>query len=90
MNEQLKAFAKTQTTNTLSRFLDYAADAGNWDGSPWVAFANVDGAGTVENNGYICNMKKRGWITTWNTNGSAVIDFTDAGKALAAKHGITL
>jgi hypothetical protein len=75
---------------TLSRFLEYAADAGNWGGTPWVQHANVSGAGTKENNGYIVNMKKRGWITTWDQDGEAVMYFTDEGKALAAEHGINL
>jgi len=76
---------------TLGRFLEYAADARNWDGSPWVKHANVNGAGTPANNGYICNMKKRGWITTHEVEpGEAVIKFTDAGKAVAATWGISL
>lgn len=82
---------ETMDNGTLQRFLDYAADADNWGGSPWVRHANVDGAGTPENNGYICNMKKRGWIDTHNIEpGEAVIVFTVEGKAVAKKYGITL
>ena len=79
------------TDLTLSRFLAYAEDASNWAFQPWVNNCNVEGTGTPENSGFITNMKKRGWITTYEYEpGEAVINFTDDGVAIAAEHGINL
>lgn len=83
------------TDATLARFLAYAKDAGNWGGAPLVG-GNV--GGDPADKGFILNMKKAGLVTTWEDrdviNGrvtvSVWVEFTDAGKALAAAHGITL
>ena len=47
---------------TTKRFLEYAYDAGNWGGTPLVG-GNV--GGEPADKGFIVNMKKRGWISTW-------------------------
>ena len=82
----------TMTPTTLALFLAYAADAGNWSGQPLVG-GNV--GGTKEERGNLTQMKKAGLITTFDTKepGSPKctwIDFTEAGKAFAAEHGVDL
>lgn len=76
----------TITEASLDLFLDYAADAGNWSGMPLVG-GNV--GGTKEERGNLTQLKKAGLITTMDDDGVWII-FTDAGRELAAKHGIEL
>ncbi len=77
----------TVEVTTLDRFLQYAADAGNWSGTPLVG-GNV--GGDASDKGYIVNMKKRGLVETFEYDRCTWIDFTDKGIALAAEHGITI
>lgn len=72
------------TDKSLAVFLAYAADAGNWSGSPLVG-GNVGGG--KEERGNLTQLKKAGLITTYNDMG-LWIKFTDAGKKLAEEHGI--
>ena len=89
------AITKSLTPETLARFLKYAKDAGNWNGTPLVG-GNV--GGDPADKGYLTAMKKAGIITTWEDrdriNGRVTVsvwmEFTDAGKALAKANGVTL
>lgn len=74
------------TQTSLDLFLDYAADACNWGGMPLVG-GNV--GGTKEERGNLTQLKKSGLIKTMEDDGVWII-FTDAGRELAAKHGIEL
>jgi len=66
---------------TTYRFLDYYRDAANWAGTPLVG-GNV-GRNDDSDKGYVLNMKKRGWITTWEDDGDVFMDFTEEGEAVA-------
>jgi hypothetical protein len=80
------------TETSLAVFLAYAKDAGNWSGTPLVG-GNV--GGSKEERGNLTQLKRAGLITTFTDpgvgNGPEVwLNFTEAGKALAAEHGVTL
>lgn len=75
------------TDTSLELFLDYARDAGNWSGTPLIG-GNVGGA--KEERGNLTQLKKAGLITTFEWEGNKWIDFTDAGHALAAEHGVEI
>lgn len=70
------------TETSLELFLSYARDAGNWSGTPLVG-------GSAAERGNLTQLKKAGLLTTFPYDGESFIEFTDAGKTLAAKHGIT-
>lgn len=74
------------TQQSLDLFLGYARDAGNWSGTPLIG-GNVTAAAE---RGNLTQLKKAGLITTFTDRGDAFIQFTDAGKALAAEHGVTV
>lgn len=74
------------TEASLNLFLAYAKDAGNWSGTPLVG-GNL--GGTKEDRGNLTQLKQAGLIETFKDRGTW-ISFTDAGKALASKHGIQL
>jgi hypothetical protein len=73
------------TQASLVLFLAYARDAGNWSGTPLIG-GNV--GGSVADRGNLTQLKRAGLIETHRASGDAWIMFTDAGKALAAAHGI--
>ena len=75
------------TETSLEVFLAYAADADNWNGTPLVG-GNV--GGDKAERGNLTQLKKAGLITTDIEEGHTWLFFTDAGKALAAEHGIKL
>jgi hypothetical protein len=75
------------TETSLKVFLAYADDADNWNGTPLVG-GNV--GGDKAERGNLTQLKKAGLITTGIEEGHTWLFFTDAGKALAAKHGIKL
>lgn len=79
--------ATTLPAASLALFLAYAKDAGNWSGTPLVG-GNVS-HGLTEN-GYLTDLKKRGLVTTFRSEGDAWLEFTEAGKILAGVHGIQL
>jgi len=75
------------TPDSLALFLAYADDAGNWSGNPWVdGNISLSAAGR----GNLTDLKRKGLLETQTDDGDAYIIFTDAGKALAAAHGIDL
>ena len=77
------------TPASLDLFLFYARDAGNWSGNP-----SLDGNRdfTKEDRGNLTQLKKAGLLTTYETRDpdGVWINFTEAGKALALKHGVAL
>jgi len=76
------------TEKSLELFLDYARDAGNWSGTPLVG-GNV--GGTAQDRGNLTQLKRAGLLTTFrSSDGERWIEFSDKGRELAAKHGITL
>lgn len=75
------------TDTSLELFLDYARDAGNWSGTPLIG-GNV--GGSKEDRGNLTQLKRAGLITTFEWEGDKWIDFTDAGRALAAEHGVEI
>lgn len=77
----------TITETSLNVFLAYARDAGNWSGQPMVG-GNVGGSKAERGN--LTQLKQAGLITTQVDDGCTWINFTDAGKALAAAHGVTI
>lgn len=77
----------TLTPRSLELFLAYAADAGNWGGCPLVG-GNVGGG--REDTGNLTHLKKAGLITTYTDGAAVYIHFTEAGRNLAAEHGIKI
>lgn len=75
------------TQTSLDLFLAYAKDAHNWGGTPCVG-GNV--GGTKEERGNLTQLKKAGLIQTFVSDGDTFVEFTEAGRALAAHHGIEL
>jgi hypothetical protein len=75
------------TERSLQLFLDYASDAGNWGGTPLIG-GNVGGG--REDTGNLTHLKKAGLITTAADGQAVFIYFTEAGRALAAEHGIEI
>ena len=75
------------TETSLQVFLMYAKDAGNWGGTPLIG-GNVGGG--KEERGNITQLKQAGLIRTEQADGCSWVFFTDAGKAFAAQHGITV
>lgn len=71
------------TPESLDLFLDLAKDAGNWSGNPPVW-------GTKEQRGNLTQLKRAGLLTTFTDRGDAFAEFTEAGQALAAEHGVDL
>jgi hypothetical protein len=75
------------TERSLALFLAYARDAVNWSGTPLVG-GNV--GGSKEDRGNLTQLKRAGLITTFRSDRCDFVDFTDAGRALAATHGVTV
>lgn len=75
------------TDRSLSLFLAYARDAANWSGTPCVG-GNV--GGTREDQGNLTQLKRAGLLTTFESDGSTFVQFTDAGRALARSHGVEI
>ena len=73
------------TPASLALFLEYAKDARNWSGTPLVG-GNV--GGSKQDRGNLTQMKRAGLIVTSYEEGCTWLDFTAAGKALAADHGV--
>ena len=77
----------TITETSLAVFLAYANDADNWGGTPLVG-GNV--GGTAAERGNLTQLKQAGLLDTFKSDGETWVDFTDAGKALAAEHSIKI
>lgn len=68
------------TTGELRLFKAYVFDSGNWGDEPLVG-GNVHQG--LEENGYLTNLKKKGLLTTFHSDGHEWIRFTDHGKHVA-------
>lgn len=77
----------TLTPASLALFLAYAKDAKNWNGTPLVG-GNV-GASPADK-GNLTDLKTKGLVETFRDDGCTWLEFTDAGKALAAEHKIEI
>lgn len=75
------------TARSLQLFLNYAADADNWSGSPIV---DRDVATWSEVSSDLTQLEGAGMIEICRFNREDYVLFTDKGKALAAEHGIEL
>ena len=75
----------TITSTSLTLFLAYAEDAGNWSGAPLVG-GNV--GSSKADRGNLTQLKQAGLIYTDVDEGCTWLYFTDAGRALAATHDI--
>ena len=75
------------TEASTALFLEFARDADNWNGQPLVG-GNV--TITKEERGNLTQLKRAGLVTTFVEEGNTRLDFTDAGKALAATHSIKI
>lgn len=75
------------TQDSLTVFLAYARDAGNWSGTPLVG-GNV--GGSKEERGNLTQLKQAGLITTFNDGRDTWVDFTTQGRSLASQHGVNL
>ena len=71
------------STDSLNLFIELASDAENWSGQPLIDI-------TKEQRGNLSDLKKKGLITTFRDDGCDWADFTDAGIAFAAEHGINV
>lgn len=84
----MEAFtAPDLTPASEALFLELARDAGNWGGTPLLdGNVSTDAA----SRGNLTDLKVKGLITTFRDEGCTWVDFTRAGKQLAASHGIAL
>lgn len=71
------------TAESLTLFLDLANDAGNWSGTPLVDITNAE-------RGNLTDLKRKGLLSTMESDGDSFAMFTAAGVALAASHGIDI
>lgn len=71
------------TETSLKLFLSIAVEANDWNGQPLFD-------GSKEDRGNLTQLKKADLLTTFTDEGCLWVDFTDAGRALAAEHGITI
>lgn len=77
------ATSTTLTPASHSLFMEFAGDAGNWNGSPMVAI-------TPAQRGNLTDLKTHGLLTTFTDEGITWVNFTDAGLAYAAQFGVTI
>lgn len=73
------------TEASKSLFVAYAKDAGNWGGTPLVG-GNV--GGSKQDAGNLTDLKKRGLLTTFESDRLQWVSFTDAGVTYAKSLGI--
>lgn len=82
----LKQFSESTqniTPASLALFLRHAQDAANWSGDAIYT-------GDQRDNGNLVQLKKAGLVNTFKDRGCVFLEFTTAGRELAAKHGITI
>lgn len=77
----------TITKASAALFLEYAQDAGNWNGTPLVG-GNVGGSKAERGN--LTQLKIAGLIKTFLDGGETWVEFTDEGKTLAASLGVQI
>jgi len=81
--------ANTMTTNltpeSFALFMEFAKDAGNWDGCPLL---DLDGRPDAKGN--LTDLKRKKLLGTRRSDGCDWIHFTPAGEELAAANGIII
>lgn len=75
------------STKALSYFLALAADNHNWRGNTCLG-GNVP-QGRAEN-GYLTDLKKKGFLTTFDYEGNEFVHFEPKGVAVANFYGIEI
>jgi hypothetical protein len=80
--EEVKATLKSLTPASLALFIALAEDSGNWSGTPcW----GVNVGGSPEDNGNLTDLKTKGLVTTFDSDGFDYVQFTAlGGKAVTA------
>ena len=73
------------TEASKALFLAYAKDSGNWSGTPLVG-GNV--GGSKEDRGNLTDLKKKGLITTFKSDGLDWVSFTPLGVEYAKSNGV--
>ena len=69
-------------------FREYAKDAGNWSGNPWVSEGNIQP--TKAQRGNLGDLVKKGLIEIHESDKQKYIIFTEAGIKYAETLGIDL
>lgn len=87
MKPRYTQFAESLQPASLKLFLDLAKDAGNWGGTPL-----VDGNVRVGKflRGNLTDLKRKGLLTTWKSDGESWVDFTLKGKLFALDYDVDL
>jgi hypothetical protein len=83
LNRQENTMNAKITPASLNLFLSLAEDAPNWSGTPLVEVSEAE-------KGNLTQLKRAGLIRTMEDRGDIFATFTDAGKALAAEHNLTV
>ena len=73
----------TLTPASLAVFTRHAKAARAWEGTPMLDITSAE-------RGNLTDLKKRDLLNTWTSDGIDWVEFTDAGVALAAEHGIAI
>lgn len=74
------------TEQSLELFLRIAREAKHWGGNPWVEIIGF----SAEERGNFTQLKQAGLLWTVGTESDAYVEFSDSGRALAAKHGVEI
>jgi len=69
-------------------FREYAEDAGNWSGNPWVSDGNI--SPTRQTRGNLGDLVKKQLIKIEDSDGQKYIEFTQLGIKYAETLGIDL
>ena len=74
------------TEGTKALFIELVEDADQWNGQPLYQHTARD----TSANGHLTDLKKKGLVTSCDSEGDIFIDFTDAGIEYAASIGLDL
>ena len=75
------------TEASKALFLAYARDAGNWSGTPMVG-GNV--GGSKQDAGNLTDLKKKGLLSTFESDDLEWVQFTPAGIEYANSQGVEI
>lgn len=81
----MKNIELTEASKAL--FLAYAKDAANWSGTPLVG-GNV--GGSKQDAGNLTDLKKKGLLTTFKSDGLEWVSFTNLGRDYAYAMGVKI
>jgi hypothetical protein len=82
------------TPRSQEIFMEFAKDAGNWSGMPWIDCGNIEINGK-EDRGNLSDLVQKGLITIHQDEGvgrkiSQFIRFTETGKTYAKENGVII